>query len=233
MKIAIKRIMTLSKFADAGSNVVTHGLTAASTIFILQQLVLRIYHHRADLRERIRHFVVKYVLCINQSTKDTERSSQDGGKTRAHVQYMLKILHAIIAGFQVTSSHEVYLQRRELLLDVFIPLHLPNEMIEWRDQIPVLQTYHEDLVKCVIALTQKSDDGYYLATDRASDSLLTEALLQILRHWPESFNTNTPKQVLLLHEIEILVERLDVKRLLPVHDALLVISHRTFLLMIF
>lgn len=214
--------MTLSKFADSGSTSSVHGLTPSAAIFVLQQLVVRAYTHRTDVRERVRHLIVKYLLCVNQSTKDTERSSLDGGKTRAHVQHLLKILQAIIAGFQVTSDAEVYQQRRELLLDVLVPLHLPNEMIEWRDQIPVLQMYHEDLVKCVVALAQKSDEGYYTTTGRPTDSLLTEALMQVLRHWPESFNTNTPKQVLLLHEIEILVERLDVARLFPVHDALLV-----------
>jgi hypothetical protein len=218
---AIKRIMTLSKFADTGSSTSAHGLTAASSIFILQQLVIRIYHYRVDIRERIRQLIVKYVLCVNQSTKDTERASLDGGKTRAHVQYLLKLLQSVIAGFRSSNDAVVFERRRELLLDVLVPLHMPNEMIEWRDQIPVLQMYHEDLVKCVVSLAQKSDEEYYSSADRASESLFTEALLQVLRHWPESFNTNTPKQVLLLHEIEILVERFDVKRLAPVHDALL------------
>ncbi len=100
----IKRIMTLSKFADTGSSTSAHGLTAASSIFIIQQLIVRIYHSRLDLRERIRQLVVKYVLCVNQSTKDTERSTLDGGKTRAHVQYLLKLLQAIIAGFKVSQD---------------------------------------------------------------------------------------------------------------------------------
>lgn len=218
--------MTLSKYSDSASNTHVHGLTASSAIFIIQQLIIRIYQKRSDLRDRARLFIVKYLLCINQSTKDTERSTLDGGKTRAHVQHVLKLLQAVISGFQVTNDREVYEERRKLLVDVLIPLHLPNEMIEWRDQIPVVQLYHEDLVKCVVSLAQKSDEGYYLFTGRASDSLFTEALLQVLRHWPESFNTNTPKQVLLLHEIEILVERLDIQRLIPVHDVLLVILYR-------
>jgi hypothetical protein len=35
--------------------------------------------------------------------------------------------------------------------------------------------------------------------------LLGRAIRGILDLWPESFNTNTPKQVLLLHELETLL----------------------------
>ena len=48
-----------------------------------------------------------------------------------------------------------YFLRREILIEVLIPLHLPNDMILWRDQVPVLQNYHEDLVRCILCLIDK------------------------------------------------------------------------------
>lgn len=224
--IAIRRIMALSKAVDkpiaTGED---NSLPVASAIYILQQLVVRAYDARFDLRVQIRNHLVKYLLCVNQNSKKETVNNADGGTSRGHVFFLLKVLQVIISGFQTTNDREIYLQRRELLVDVLIPLHLPNEMVEWRDQIPVVQTYHEALVQCVVLLAEKTDEGYYHQRplhSRSNDSLLTESLLQILRHWPDSYNTNTPKQVLLLHEIEILLERFDVSRLLPVQDLLLV-----------
>ena len=40
---------------------------------------------------------------------------------------------------------------------------------------------------------------------RGRSDLLARAIRGILDLWPDSFNTNTPKQVLLLHELESLV----------------------------
>lgn len=151
----------------------------------------------------------------------------DTGDARNHVSYLLQILHALISGFipldtihpeerKENENHIEfhYFQRKELLLEILIPLHLPNEMIVWRDQVPVLQLYHEDLCRCLITLIEKSkfpeetDAGSSLISfSRPQGTLLTDALKAILPLWPDSFNNNTPKQVLLLHEVEILVER--------------------------
>ena len=37
-----------------------------------------------------------------------------------------------------------------------MPLHEPNEFIEWRDQQPVISTYHQTLVRCVLKLNDVS-----------------------------------------------------------------------------
>lgn len=56
-----------------------------------------------------------------------------------------QVLGQIIKGFRLplTDVH------RSLLLSSLLPLHKSNEMYEWRDQIPLLQTYHEPLVFCI------------------------------------------------------------------------------------
>ena len=41
---------------------------------------------------------------------------------------------------------------------VLLPLHAPGEMVEWRDQVPVLQSYHEALVQCVVRLAIRDRD---------------------------------------------------------------------------
>ena len=44
---------------------------------------------------------------------------------------------------------------RQLLLAVILPLHRPNTFFEWRDQLPLLQTYHSSLVYCVLQFLER------------------------------------------------------------------------------
>jgi hypothetical protein len=97
-----------------------------------------------------------------------------------------------------------------LLHDVLLPLHKPNAMVLWRDQLPVLQVYHESLVRCVLALVDKGAQASRNFPERhhaTESSVLVQAVLGILGSWPDKFDTNTPKQVLLLHELEILIAK--------------------------
>ena len=87
------------------------------------------------------------------------------------------MLGQIIKGFgsPLTEVH------RLLLANVLLPLHKNNEMYEWRDQIPLLQLYHEPLVFCLVQ---------YLERDR---SLAVPVVEAVLRAWPEGYQSNTPK----------------------------------------
>lgn len=67
------------------------------------------------------------------------------------------------------------------------------------DQVPVLQSYHEDLVHCMITMLTPSPPP--------SAHMLPDMLTGVLAIWPDRFASNTPKQVLLLHEMEMLLER--------------------------
>ena len=49
----------------------------------------------------------------------------------------------------VTGVVEIVRSLDSLVSDLLLPLHSPNEMEEWRDQTPVIQVYHETLVRCM------------------------------------------------------------------------------------
>lgn len=116
------------------------------------------------------------------------------------------------------NYQNVSVNYKNILIDMLIPLHRHNEMTQWRDQIPILQTYHENLVRCMMKLIEKdlelskeTSRLFYLHTTRSTHlnlnkPILLQAIELILSIWPDKYNTNTPKQVLLLHELEILIE---------------------------
>lgn len=141
--------------------------------------------------------------------------SSDAGNSRSHVAHLLELLLPILSGLSAseTSFRNQKAVLSELLTEVLMPLHTPNEMIEWRDQIPVLQIYHEQLVRCIVKLVEKDRElsgftgfaGSY-SLSSSGGSLLLQAINLLFKQWPESYKTNTPKQVLFLHELEILLE---------------------------
>jgi len=109
----------------------------------------------------------------------------------SHVKHLLDVLFSVLEGMQ--QNREKCSARQTLLQRVLLPLHRPNEMVLWRDQVPVLQDYHEALVRCTVKAAG------------ISSALLEFTIVGLLSLWPESFNTNTPKQVLLLHELETIL----------------------------
>ncbi|CAM9591525.1 unnamed protein product [Scytosiphon promiscuus] len=106
-----------------------------------------------------------------------------------HVTEVLEVVRLIIMGFpSLTKVH------RSLLTDVLLPLHEPNQMAVWSLQQPLIETYHEALVGCLVAFLQLQPD-------------LAEVVFKaIAQAWPQGFNSNTPKEVLLLHELEALIK---------------------------
>ena len=128
-------------------------------------------------------------------------------------------MYYIIAGMKTTeNTKDSY---NHILKELLLPLHQPNEMILWRDQVPVLQLYHEILVKCLLKLIEK--DREYINNNNnnekernhyensSNNSILILTIQGVLKTWPDRFDTNTPKQVLLLHELEILLEKATLK----------------------
>jgi hypothetical protein len=171
------------------------------------------------MKSEFRKYLIKYTLQVQGNLKIIPDLRTDSGDARNHVNYLLQILHSVISGFVPLKENEendpmisqhnetLYFLRKEILMEILIPLHLPNEMIVWRDQIPVIQLFHEDLCRCVIALLEKCKLKDLSSPTFSQGTLLTDIIKAILTNWPEGFNTNTPKQVLLLHELEFLIER--------------------------
>jgi Protein phosphatase 2A regulatory B subunit (B56 family) len=204
-----------------------------------------VYQNRLDLRMMMRKSISSVLLSQSCSLVPGYQKSRhnDGGKGRDHVAPMLEFLLCIVEGFLVPLRDA----DRGLLERVLMPLHQPNQMVEWRDQIPVLQIYHPQLVDCVKALIEKGEQNGECATttttttaaaaaeitdrnqaidesnsqshsdctisslkrlhskDRTDGSLLVTAVKRLLSFWPQSYAANTPKELLMLHELEALV----------------------------
>lgn len=122
-------------------------------------------------------------------------------------------MYAIVSGIATSDSSSVHVFSN-LLNKLLLPLHEPNYMIEWRDQVAViqvvflisnlrntsLQPYHESLVQTVARVCQLHAEA---VSHDPHCSLLVHFLLRLLNMWPEGFNANTPKEILFLHEVGV------------------------------
>ncbi|KAL9187078.1 hypothetical protein ACHAXT_010798 [Thalassiosira profunda] len=122
------------------------------------------------------------------------------------VEALLNVLLCIIAGFRPMSSPAsskdgsrrssiLRPSHERLLFDVVVPLHRPSGMVLWRDQTPLIGLYHEALVKSI---------GAFVALDGSRVGPVVGALLHP-EIWPDAEGGNTPKVVLLLHEVDTLI----------------------------
>ena len=110
----------------------------------------------------------------------------------------LRILHRILMGIGKNKKPDRQLSKaslsksyEHLLFQHLIPLHRPNSMILWRDQTCLLALYHEPLVQCIAILLKQKPS----LTGRVIEGLLASDV------WDKGAG-NTPKLVLLLHEID-------------------------------
>lgn len=70
---------------------------------------------------------------------------------------------------------------RSLLTETLLPLHQPNQMAVWSIQQPLIESYHEALVGCLIPFLERQTE------------LVQVVLEAVVASWPEGFNSNTPK----------------------------------------
>lgn len=136
---------------------------------------------------------------------------------RVNISPLLQLVYAIISGVATCDSSSVDVFSN-LLNKLLLPLHEPNYMIEWRDQVAVIQPYHEILVQTVARTCQLHAEAVSHDPQR---SLLVRFLRQLFNIWPESFNANTPKEILFLHEVEQLLEICTPEEFDAVYPALL------------
>ena len=152
-------------------------------------------------------------------TNGTSRGSGLGGvhlglenTGAAFVDSILKIILRILRGVITTTDNgnegvalpDSY---KHLLRHGLLPLHKPSGMTLWRDQQPLLGLYHKTLVQCIGATVTLDKD-------------LIREVIQYIIHpevWPLEGKredggiriANTPKLVLLLHEIDTYIGLLD------------------------
>ena len=114
--------------------------------------------------------------------------------TSSGIAMTLRVLHRILLGIthrkpdnqiSLCKSHE------HLLFHHLIPLHRPNTMVLWRDQTSLMELYHEPLVQCIATLLKKKPEW----TGKVIEGLLENDI------WNKGAG-NTPKLVLILHEID-------------------------------
>ena len=152
---------------------------------------------RAGLRLKVASCLVSEILnCqhIPSSHRGLRLHALDGGAKESTITLVgvvaaLEIMTGMIRGFRKppTSMHHLAQLREALLL-----LHVPNVMVD--DRTPLLSLYHKPLCLALAALVECSPEGS------------TELLRALVAHWPSAANANSSKEVLLLHEIEMLLE---------------------------
>ena len=109
----------------------------------------------------------------------------------------LRFLHRILMGITKNNKSDqlpkasLCKSHEHLLFQHLIPLHRPNSMVLWRDQTSLLALYHEPLVQCIAVLLKQKPK----LTGRVIEGLIASDV------WNKGAG-NTPKLVLLLHEID-------------------------------
>lgn len=88
-----------------------------------------------------------------------------------------------------TSTHVV---AAHVVKDVLRPLHKPDDFAEWRDQLPLVGTYHAELSACMVAAVRTGAVG-------------VEALAAVIEAWPNTSSASTSKEIALLSELEELL----------------------------
>ena len=156
---------------------------AAFECRFIQESLLLIYRMFPYLRPAIRKEVGKF---LRDYAVIPTRSS--------HLTPILNVLSSILSGIS-NPDPNVF---REILL----PLHRPNGWSFWDRQTPILAEYHKSLVQCCYVYIQHNEA---FATELA-DYLLSHA-------FPPIHQANTPKELLLLFEINKFINFIDLKKI--------------------
>jgi serine/threonine protein kinase len=149
----------------------------------LVQRLMHLAYAWAPLQRRLLRRKLGSVLSAAAAMGETARSITD------MVTVTLDIIATIIPGMASPLSTEDVALLEELIL----PLHgMPGKISHLQ---PALALFHEPLVRCVVLFIRKDPPLVH----RILQSILTE-------HWPTAWAGNTPKEVLLMHEVEMIIE---------------------------
>ena len=112
------------------------------------------------------------------------------------------------SGTTIATDSLLHDSYRHLLFNILLPLHKPSNMTLWRDQTPVLGVYHKPLVQCICTIVSKDKT----LIGRVINDLIHPDVWPIEERRKISVSTtiaNSPKVVLLLHEIDTYLSILD------------------------
>jgi len=186
-------------------------------VFFLEKIIGLIYEKsNVNLRQKCRLKIGSFfhTFTINNRSGSFSAFGEEN-TSAAGIESMLRVLLRILQGISLRydsvekgESTKSILQEshRQLLFEILIPLHKPSGMVLWRDQTPLLGLYHKQLVQCI---------GVILSIDK----FLIGKVIRCLLHtniWPmegggKASMSNTPKSVLLLHEIDTYIGLLDLE----------------------
>lgn len=184
---------------------------------------------RSFIRSRIGSILSGFSL--NSSSGTVSQGMMTAGienTSSCGIDMVLWTLHRIISGFSPPPHFEndeaqenVFDQKtntvhKHLVENILLPLHYTHAMVLWRDQTPLLSLYHKPLVLCLVELCNQST---------AHNIDLLNTIIQGILHsqiWPITSSSslsnkgacggggiaaNTPKVILILHEIDTLLEK--------------------------
>jgi len=162
---------------------------------------------------------MKFLNINNASVAGGYAPSVRGENTSAAgLDVSLRVLYRILLGMSLNSSKTNSKSQvlQELLFYQLLPLHQPSAMVLWRDQTSLLELYHEPLVQCMAFILKLHTEwiGHVCQTLLAPSESI----------WP--LGGNTPKQVLLLHEVDTFLGMLlttntsNANKTRPRHDTL-------------
>ena len=144
---------------------------------LVKVLLHSIYSRVVDVRWTMRGLLALYLRSYLRSPPRVQG-----------VVEVLELFGSIVSGFTAPLSES----HRLLLLDVIMPLHTPNGKIF--DMASIMSIYHNPLVFVVSRFLEKDP------------SLFLDVFERIQAAFPPVHSANSPKEALLIHEMEKLLE---------------------------
>ena len=168
---------------------------AASLKALVASVYLRFASLRACLRRRLALSLSSWVSkCAHVSRQQlgVRLHALDGGPkaspiTLVGISASLELLAGMIKGLRKPPKRHMH-----MLWDCLMPIHSSNSMVD--DVTPLLSLIHKPLCHCLVAFLE-------------ADPTCAANLLRILvSYWPPVSSSNSSKEVLLLHELELLLD---------------------------
>ena len=100
---------------------------SALTFMYYKSWICWVYEYRVDLRSAIRAELGLQLRRLAHSYNKI-----------AKISYLLDILRNVTVGMSIPMSERVTMST---IHNILIPLHAPNEMVEWRDQVSGIEYY--------------------------------------------------------------------------------------------
>lgn len=157
-------------------------------------ILLSMYRNFIQARPVIRNeivMVLEELIEITNSSASKDRRKMARTLALCTETLLQEVVLPVITGFRSSEFRKSH----ESLLDLLLRLHLADTMVN--EITPTLQLYHESLVRALLA---------FLSVFSSDKRIHSRVVRFVIRCYPTSRAANTPKSVLILHELEQLTE---------------------------